>query len=937
MNLPKFKINLSERKKYFLAYTCCFSITAYIIYFWFIHAHRTFIWREDGWQQHYKALIYYSKYLRSIIKNLLVRHELIIPNWDFTIGQGGDILTNLHYYTIGDPLSVFSIFFTEENMYYFYNFGVIFRMFAAGITFSLLCFETGKKNFYAVLAGSMAYVFCGWGLFGKTHPFFLSPMIFLPLLIMGIEKIINKKRPYLFIIAVALSAINNFYFFYMLVLTVVIYVIIRTVILYHKNIKEAALLIVRIGAASVLGVILAAVIVFPLLQAFLDNSRVSESYNINLLYPLSYYSNLLQIFISSGKRYYLCIALAAPALLAIFLMFYRKKQYQLTKSLFIVCVIIMSFPVFGQVFNGFTYAANRWVWALSMLCAYILTMLWPSLMNLNVKESFFLFKCMTVYFIICMLFENSQSAQSFSSIIIGFISLLILIPLYDKGSVISDKRKQQLTLLIVIASVFINDRWGYSFFDNGDATPFMEVKQLVLRQNETAAVAEAAAIQGVDEYYRFSGRSLTKNANIIAGISSTEYYWSLSNPRIAEYRSSVDVLENRSFDPSNYDDRAGLTTLASVLYFVIPQSDQAPAPYGFTNVDIAENQASYKVYRNEYALPLAYTYSGYMTQDAWNELSPAEKEEAMLQAAVLSEDTAFTKKTEPEFNSYELPYTVTLNSDNITLWDNAFVTTEENVTATFSFDAVPNSEIYICYEGLDFKESSIYDLYYGDPELDPLDLYNESRWDINEYNAQMKVKKDKIYWSDFEHAKSTLNMTTSNNESKTLHYSTSNFDFYGGRHDFAAVFVSGEEPLTSINVSFYLRGVYSFDSIKIICQPMDNYVNQISGLKENTLQNMEIGTDSVTGNITLDKPALLCFSIPHSIGWSAYVDGQKTKLYQANTMYMALDLDAGTHNIQLVYSTPYLKAGIYTSLCGILIFIVFIIVNERKLRKTAKK
>lgn len=932
-NLFKFKIKLNERQKFFLAYTVCFLITAFIIYFWYIMQHRTFIWREDGWQQHYKALIYYSKYLRSIIKELIFRHKLTIPNWDFSIGQGGDVLTTLHYYTIGDPFSIFSIFFEEENMYLYYNAAVILRMFAAGIAFSALCFETGKSNNYAVLAGSMAYAFCGWAVYYKQHPFFINPMIYLPLLIMGIEKIIKKKRPYLFIVSVALSAISNFYYFYMLVLVVIIYVVIRTVLLYRQNIKEAALLIVRIGASSILGTILSAVIFFPLCYAFLADARVSGSYNFHLFYPLSYYSMLPQLFISSGQKYYLCLAFSIPILPAVFLMFYKRKQYQLIKAFFITCVIITLIPALCQIFNGFTYAANRWVWAFALLCAYILTLLWPSLMELNAKEGIFLFRCSVVYLIICTLFEYSQNKKAFASIVICFILLFILTPFANKEISVSYKKKQLLTLIIVVVSIIINSRWGNSYFDNSDASVYLEVRQLELKNNETAAVSAVAATLNENEFYRYSGRALTKNANIIAGISSTEYYWSLSNPNDPEYRSKLNVLENRSFDPSNFDDRAGLTTLASVLYYVIPQNDSSPVPYGFTYVDNMENQSAYKVYRNEYALPLAFTYDKYMSEDAWNLLSPVEKEEAMLETAVLTEDAQFSHEMEPELSSYEIPYTITCNSNEITFQDNVFITTNENARATFSFNSKPDSEIFICFEGMDFKESSKYDLYYGDDKLDPLNLYNDAKWDFFDINSQLEIKQEKLYWSDFEHAKSALTISTPNNESKMLNYYTKNYDFYSGMHDFAAAFVSGEEGLTSIDISFQVRGVYTFDSIKIICQPMHNYVNQVEALRKNTLQNMNIGTDNVTGNITLEKPGLLCFSIPYSIGWRAYVDGNETKLYQANIMYMALDLDAGTHEIELVYRTPLKRTGIYVSLFGIVIFVMLIIVNEQKLRK----
>lgn len=638
MNLSKLKINfnINTRKKYYFTYSVCFIIIALLVYSWYFISDRTLIWREDGWNQHFKALIYYSKYLRSIIKELLLQHKLVIPNWDFNIGEGDDILSTMHYYAIGDPLTVFSVFFSEESMYLYYDFLIAFRMYLAGIVFSALCFESDRKDNYAVLAGAIAYSFCGWNIYAKQHPFFMNPLIYLPLLILGVEKIIKKKRPYTFILAVAISAMCNLYFFYMLVLSTVIYVITRTVILYRKNIKKSAMLIVRIGASSLLGVALAAVIVLPVGRVLLGNDRISEAFSSHLFYPLTYYSTLPQYFIGPGMKYYLCLSFSIPILLAVFLMFYKKKQYILTKSLFITALIISLFPTLGQAYNGFAYIANRWSWAFALICAYILTLLWPSLMNLTAKEGRFLFKCTSIYFIICYLFEYSQNQKAFASLCLAFILLFILIPISDKEGSLTYKRKQPFALFILVFSIIINTHYGNSFYGTSEAGAYLETRQLTLDYNETVSVAQAAAIQGVDDFYRFSGRSLTKNANVLAKMSSTQSYWSLINPYQIEYRNKLNNFEYLSFDPSNFDDRAGLTTLASVLYYAVPQSDTAAAPYGFTYVDNPENPLPYKVYRNEYALPLTYTYNNYMTIDSWEALSPVEKEEAMLQSVVLS-------------------------------------------------------------------------------------------------------------------------------------------------------------------------------------------------------------------------------------------------------------------------------------------------------------
>ena len=59
-------------------------------------------------------------------------------------------------------------------------------------------------------------------------------------------------------------------------------------------------------------------------------------------------------------------------------------------------------------------------------------------------------------------------------------------------------------------------------------------------------------------------------------------------------------------------------------------------------------------------------------------------------------------------------------------------------------------------------------------------------------------------------------------------------------------------------------------------------------------------------------------------GFTAYVDGKETKLQKANTMFMALELEPGSHEIRLTYCTPYLKAGMLLSVLGLVIYVMLV-------------
>lgn len=930
MIILKKKPKLSERQTYYLAYTVCFFISASLVFSWYFLKNKTFIYHADGWDQHYKALVYYGKYLRNIIKGLLFRHELVIPQYDFSIGEGSDILQTLHYYVIGDPFSVFSVFFPTRLMYLYYDLSVLLRMYLSGIAFSSLCFQTGRKSRYAILAGAMTYVFCYWALNSAArHSFFLNPMLYLPLLVIGIEKIMKGKRPYLFILTVGISAMSNFYFFYMQVILTVIYVVIRASLLYRKNFKDAGLLLIKIGVSSVLGLLLSSVILLPMIYVVLNDARMSI-FPLHLFYPLSYYLKLPMLFLTEGETYTLYMGYSIPVLLAFFLMFYRRREFRVVKSLFITCVIISLFPFFGQALNRFSYMSNRWCFAFALVCAYMLTLVWPYLMDLKAKEGRFIFTGLTIYFMICFLLESYRSQKVFIALSLAFILLIVLLPTSEKEPFFDRKRKQQISLFLVFVSVLMTSYWHNAFTQGNYTDQLMYTWQASqLTENETADVMYAADLDETEEFYRYSGRELTENANMLAGISSTQYYWSLSNPQIAEYRKQLNLLPNDSYRYTNYDDRAALTALSSVQYYVVPKQDLQPAPYGFTGIENTPGP-SYDVYRNDHTLPFSYTYDNYILEDTWKTLSSVDKQTAMLQSLVLSENIENSGIGQPLLNSQNIPYTIICNSDEVTNRDNSFLVTAatSDDTVTISFDGLPECETYIEIEGLDYQGLSEYDLYFGGEETDPNNLYNDDRFNLLSKERQRSIKSMKYFWEESD--KTTITFTGTDDSSKFIEYYNEDARLYNGRHDFTVDLGYSKEPLSSIEIKFSSRGIYSFDSVKVICQPMEQYARQIETLKEDSLQNVIFGTDTVTGKITLDTPKLLCLSIPYSTGWSACVDGREAKLYQANIKNMALYLNAGTHTIELTYETPLLKEGIYLSLFSLITFVILILILEKK-------
>ena len=99
------------------------------------------MWSHDGIPQHLNSLAYYGRYLREVLHTIFVEHKLELPMWDMNIGYGSDILTTLHYYVIGDPLTLLSVFVPADKTEVLYEVLSFSEEFIwRGVSFSVFVF-----------------------------------------------------------------------------------------------------------------------------------------------------------------------------------------------------------------------------------------------------------------------------------------------------------------------------------------------------------------------------------------------------------------------------------------------------------------------------------------------------------------------------------------------------------------------------------------------------------------------------------------------------------------------------------------------------------------------------------------------------------------------------------------------------------------------------
>lgn len=386
------------------------------------------------------------------------------------------------------------------------------------------------------------------------------------------------------------------------------------------------------------------------------------------------------------------------------------------------------------------------------------------------------------------------------------------------------------------------------------------------------------------------------NSAMQMGTNGTSYYFSMAGGNIGTFFDEMYLNTPWEQHYENLDGRTILDRLASVKYFVIKNQDKQYLPYGYQKLaGSAEKDGKvYEAYECQDALPIGYTYDTYISREDYEKMTVTERQQALLQGVVL-EDSSLPE-TETEFNDQELPYTVTEGS-GCRLEDGKIRVTEEGAKLKLSFEGLEESETYLITEGLDYEA------------LSPRELVSDKKWDkMNRYEKNQVLEEDSRwrYWKESQEASIKVSGAFSEKKIKIF---TDKYNAYSGKHNFLCNAGYSQKPIHTITLTFENTGVYTYDSLKVVCQPVENIGQQTRNLAKNVLSDIETETNVLRGSITLSKPKALVISLPYSKGFTAYVDGEKAELKQANTMYMALELSEGEHEIKLVYCTPWLKEG----------------------------
>ena len=883
---------IKEQRKYcYGVYTLMFLLMCIVAFLPFFTEGKSFVWGagvEDGLSQHFSALAYYGEALREFFRNLLAGHPKLVM-WDMSLGYGADILSTLNYYAIGDPLNLLYGFVSPKNTETMYDFMILLRMYLAGITFIMYARKM-KKRSYGIVIGALVYVFSGFCFrLGLRHPFFINPMIYFPLLCLGIEKIYQRERPYVFIFAVCVSAMSNYYFLYMLTIFAVIYAWIRFYKYTEENkMKNFCLTILKFGMYYTLGIAMAAVILLPSVIGFLGNGRYGNGVDWKslIVYPGKYYLLFIENFIgyrnigSNTNAGYLPIV----GIVVLFTLFSQRMKHKKYRAAFIASIIALILPIFGYAFNGFSYANNRWAFALSFIVALLTAEMYPRLFVMSKRQQIGIGAGIIIYTVFCIIVNASGEEILKNKGIMAACGLIavfyILLLIFQRLGYDTQKRIVRVSMaILLLISVGVHgyyrfDPKGYAytqeFMDQGQA--YRTLKEDNIRM--LSKVNDPSVYRVHAEGYRYKNYGLINHLNTISG------YYSITAKCVTDTIKGYDTLGMQYADKyKGVDQRLGLLSLAGVKYITVAHNSQVAkdvssmgdVPYG---VEKLRKKGNITLYKNKYALPFAYAYDSYMTEQQYEQLNGIGKEQAMLAQIILNQHPADKEIQHNEQRNGPDIQTISLPETRIS-------SPKGKKYADITVPVEKDKETYLYFKNL---------VYHGKKNGD-----------------------DKFILTGRKGTKGIL--VTQNDVQQKIHIQSTFNPYYFGRKDYIVkINHQTSKAKEKVRLNFLSPGEYEFDDISLITVPKKDVLARLKERKENSMKQIQYEGNHFRGVYHAKKDQILCVTIPYSKGWKATVNGNRTKIYKANGMFMGIIMKKGTQSVKLDYETPGLKIGAWISL-----------------------
>ncbi|MCC4387807.1 YfhO family protein [Limosilactobacillus reuteri] len=934
-------------KRLYGEYTILFIFLALCIFGTYLITGHTFILSKDALNQHLPLLAKYREALISFV------HHPRLNFWSWQMGLGSDTFQVYSYYTIGDVFSYLALLFPAAKITLAYQVINIIRMYCVGLAFVYFAQHFKFRN-SVILMGATTYLVNSFLLYACiAQPFFTTPFIIFPLIVVQIERILQEGSPWPLVGAFTWMLVSNYYLAYVLGIGSFLYLVLRVGTHYRRTLNYGKALL-KLAFATITSVLLSAVLLVPEIIAVTNSTRTGSLFANGLkTYPLYYYLFLPKSLINGGQWYFMfwsALGIVSIGFIALVYIYSRPRKYPLLTISLGLALIMLLIPAVGAFFNGMMSASNRWTLLIYLPLAMAVCILAENIPTLDQKTMAVLSWATGLYLIVLIatfFFDNENDIFMPVIFLIGSLMAIWLIHLNKLA------HPYRWLLAITMLNAGVNAIYA-AFPYNGDFSSSM------LSRGEYQAIT-SNRYGNLDQdlknnsFYRVSTISQNKiidgpnlDNDLTSGLHNIDSYYSLQNKYLGQFNTSLQNNQYQANIPIRQaDDRTIMNNFFGVKYlFVQSNGDNAtkiPAGYFLDKatdpvINYDEGQPSNPQskdefvptqtmrYKTNYAFPLLYWQDNYISKKDYQSLSPTEKERVLATGVLVDKQEKLQGMKAAKLNTHVYPLKSELVSNRLNKVNPAKLTyTDSEETYQLQLPELQSkkmqqklkgSELHIEFSKIKYtpfsmKEQIAYEqAHLKETVLNPGNVINQRYthyryWRYHVLNGSPDISFKLNVGSKFGTA--TIEQARQSTLSLFKHVtnSTLNIGYYDGKLP------------TSLTFQPSKLGTYEL-KYRVVAEKIDNnYYREVKTLQRHRLEDVKFKRNQVQGTIKTTRPGVLTSSIPYSTGWSVKVNGKKATTLRTNQAFLGVYLPAGTHHVTFSYELPGIKLGALLSLIGL--------------------
>ena len=793
-------------------------------------------------------------------------------------GGGGSFLGNFFNY-LSSPISFFVLLFGHKNTTdaILFVIGMKAALSAGTLNYYFKESPEFKINNFITSGFGVLYAFSGYFVAYYWDFMWLDGMVLLPLIILGLEKLIDGEKPYLYAVSLAILMFSSYYMAYMVCIFSVLYAISY----YAGKQSFGKKLFIAIGkfiGGSLLAAGLAAFALIPTYYCLKTCSATSGSFPSELTtyfnifdFLANHLAGLDPTIRSSGDdvlpNVYCGIATIILAILYLYIREIPLKEKISRVVLLIVLFLSFDLNMLNFIWHGFHFPNDlpyRWSYCYSFILLTLAVKAISKIEKVSGRDLLTVGVGLSIFIIV--LEEIGSKNVKTETIIISLVFTIIYVIILE---IMRSKRAIAGAMSVIMFCLFFSEI-AIANTENYDidqpkenyASDYEEFSELK---------AKIDADAGTDMYRMELTALRTRMDPCWYNYNGLSTFSSMAYEKSANLQSNLGMFSNY-INSYTYNQQTMVYNAMFSLSYLVNNSYAIDINENFYD-EIASSE-NFTAYKNNYALPLGYVVSRNIT--AW--------------------DTTYSNPFDVQSEYWQL------------------------TTGLMGvFDRVPVTSV--TYNNIDD---------FGD-DID-VDSFTFSRIDSDEpasftlvYTPE-KTENLYIYLSS-----SSVQTIIMRNEDCSFYKSQTvdePYIFDLGEH------AAGEELYIEVEID---EGSMGYVDAYVVGLNEDVFKAGYEILSDEGLEISEWSDTEISGTVTAKEDGILYTSINYDSSWEVYVDGEKledVEIYALGGALLGFDIDEGTHEITLQYKAQGLTLGIIISIVSLALLITLIVIDKKKPRKS---